>query len=122
MADTKETTGGTKSRMDPGKEGRGGVRRQRAPELHADLRGECKKLATQAIQIADHLGHTSCIVWQVNPDGNAGQIKCSLCEKLAGFAECPRQKKVKDPSRPGKVMYLPGDQISGPIVTERCAG
>jgi hypothetical protein len=117
-----DKTAGTDARMQPGEEGRGGVRRQRRPEVQSEPKGELQKLIDQAIQVADHLGHKDCIVWQVNEDANAGQIRCPMCEKLAGFAIAPRQIKTRDPNRKGKVIFLPGEKISGQVVTERCEG
>lgn len=106
MAEEKpETVGGTpyEGRLKPGSE-RGGIVRQRTPQIDAPSKGDFLKLQKQALSVSKFMGHDP-ELWRVEEVGNVGQIRCKNCQCVAGFALYPMAGK---------------DQINGDLVESRC--
>lgn len=122
-----EKTAGTpnEGRMAPGAEGKGRIRRQRRPEIKADLVDGMQKLVDQAMSVSEFMGHTNVIIWKVEETGDCMQLKCNDCGRRGGIALNPMFEAIEVFSKSeGAVVKerRPKDKINGHLVTERCEG
>lgn len=70
----------------------GGMRRQRAPKIEGEAKGELKKLQQKALTTAEFLSHDP-FIWRFDAEQNCGSVKCHKCGLEGGFALAPMRGK-----------------------------
>jgi hypothetical protein len=120
----EEKTAGTphQGRLAPGAEGKGRIRRQRYPELLADMGKDMKKLYDQAQSVAEYMGHGDLELWRVEKEGNCAQLKCKSCGICGGFALNPMWETIWVNVKTGPKVKerRQKDKINGPLFQKRC--